>query len=141
MANAVYKTVIPCSTRHLAAVRRFVEDHARETNMPPDSIEQCKLAADEACSNVIKHAYRCDERQRIEVAVIMDDERFTVRIRDEGLPFLSDLYREPDIAAALKQRRRGGLGVRIMRNLMDEVRYRKRGSVNEVRLTKYLNGE
>ena len=141
MANNVYITQIPCSTEHLETVRRFVEDHAREAHLPPADVEECKLAADEACTNVIKHAYKCDTQQQIEVAVIVAPDRFTVRIRDEGLPFRSDLYSEPDLPRALKQRRRGGLGVHIMRSMMDEVQYRKRGDVNEVHLTKYRNGE
>lgn len=140
MPDNVYITQIPCSTRHLEKVRRFVESHAREAMLPPSDVEECKLAADEACTNVMKHAYECDAEQQIEVAVIVKKDRFTVRIRDEGLPFRSDLYCEPNIARALKQRRRGGLGVHIMRSLMDEVQYRKRGKVNEVHLIKYRNG-
>ncbi len=141
MADNVYITQIPCSTSHLEKVRRFVESHAREAKLPPAAVEECKLAADEACTNVIKHAYKCDTSGQIEIAVIVADDRFTVRIRDEGLPFRSDLYREPDLPRALKQRRRGGLGVHIMRSMMDEVQYRKRGKVNEVNLTKYRNGK
>lgn len=140
MTPNVYITQIPCSTLHLEKVRRFVEGHARQAQLPPDAIEECKLAADEACTNVIKHAYACDDTQQIEVAVIVDSDRFTVRIRDEGLPFRSDLYQEPDVQRAVRQRRRGGLGVHIMRQLMDEVQYRKRGTVNEVHLVKYRNG-
>ena len=140
MAKNVHTTHIPCSTRYLDTVRRFVESHAKEARLNPDAIEQCKLAADEACTNVIKHAYCGEEDQQIEISVIVDGDRFTVRIRDEGLPFRTDLYQEPDIAKSLKQRKRGGLGVHIMRQLMDEVEYRKRGKVNEVHLTKYLNG-
>lgn len=141
VADNVYITQIPCSTQYLEKVRRFVESHAREAKLSPMDVEECKLAADEACTNVIKHAYQCDDRQQIEVAVIVEKDRFTVRIRDEGLPFRSDLYREPDLPRALKQRRRGGLGVHIMRTMMDEVRYDKRGKVNEVHLTKYRNGD
>lgn len=141
MPNHVYITQIPCSTTNLEKVRRFVEGHAREAKLSESDVEECTLAADEACTNVMKHAYECNDQQQIEVAVIVDRDRFTVRIRDEGLPFRPDLYREPDVARALKQRRRGGLGVRIMRSLMDEVQYKKRGKVNEVHLTKYRNGD
>ncbi|HEX7069176.1 MAG TPA: ATP-binding protein [Rhodothermales bacterium] len=141
VADNVFITQIPCSTRHLETVRRFVEDHAREARLSPAAVEECKLAADEACTNVMKHAYGCDSAKKIEVAVIVDRDRFTVRIRDEGLPFRAELYREPDVARALKQRRRGGLGVHIMRSMMDEVTYHKHGRVNEVHLTKYRNGE
>src|SRR5690606_20695604 len=63
VANNVYIIQIPCSTEHLEKVRRFVEDHAREAHLPPADVEECKLAADEACTNVIKHAYKCDTQQ------------------------------------------------------------------------------
>ena len=140
MPKSVHRLSIPSSTRYLVEVRRFVENHARQAHLRDDAIEQFKIAVDEACTNVIKHAYMGDDRQQIDLAIIVDDDRFTVRIRDEGRAFHPRMYSEPNIFKYAETRRAGGFGVHIMRRLMDEVEYQTRGKVNEVRLTKFRNG-
>jgi serine/threonine-protein kinase RsbW len=132
---------IPSATRHLGDVRRFVAERAAAEGLPEPAIEAFRMAAEEACANVIEHAYADDGAGReIEVAVIADAERVTVRIRDDGEAFRPDAYDAPDVEALIHERRSGGLGVHLMRRLMDDVAYQTRGDVNEVRLTKYRNG-
>lgn len=121
-------------------MRRFVATHAKEAEFGDDAIENFKIAVDEACTNIIKHAYEGDDSQTIDLAVIVDDDRFTVRIRDEGRAFKAQTYSEPNIFRLAKTRRAGGFGVHIMRQLMDQVEYQSRGNVNEVKLTKFRNG-
>lgn len=139
MARSVHTFSIPSSTRYLEDVRRFVEAHAAEANLPEDSVEKFKIAVDEACTNVIKHAYGGDEHHRVDLAIIVEADQFTVRIRDNGRPFNRSNYEEPNLLELTKRRRGGGLGVHIMRRLMDHVEYRTRGSINEVLLTMYRN--
>lgn len=140
VARSIYTRNFPSSTRHLDDVRRFVEAHAVQAHLPEPTVEGFKIAVDEACTNVIKHAYRGEEGHAFTVIVVVDDDRFTVRIRDEGVAFQQHLYREPDIFEAARRRRPGGFGVHIMHRLMDQVEYRTQGTVNEVSLTKYRNG-
>lgn len=140
MPRSVHTLSIPSSTRYLEKVRRFVEVHAREADLADDAIENLKIAVDEACTNVIKHAYRGDGSQQIDLAVIVEDDRFTIRIRDKGRSFEPEAYTEPDIFRFAEHRRSGGFGVHIMRRLMDQVEYSTHGRVNEVRMTKFRNG-
>ena len=125
---------------YLEQVRRFVEKYARSAKMDDSAIEEFKIAVDEACTNIIKHAYEGDENQKIDLAIIFDDHEFTVRIRDEGRSFQPKYYTEPDIFRLAQNRHAGGFGVHIMKRLMDQVEYRTSGNVNEVSLTKYRNG-
>lgn len=140
MPRSVHTLSIPSSTSHLAEVRRFVAEYAREAEFPDSTIEKFKIAVDEACTNIIKHAYEGDTTHRIDLAVIIEDERFTVRIRDEGRAFNAREYSEPDIFHLAEDRRAGGFGVQIMRRLMDQVEYHTRGTINEVKLVKLRNG-
>ena len=140
MSRSVHTLSIPSSTSHLAEVRSFVEAYAREAEFTDDAIESFKIAVDEACTNIIKHAYQGDSSHKIDLAVIIEDERFTVRIRDKGRAFQLQGYSRPDIFHLAKGRRAGGLGVHIMRQLMDVVEYHTRGNVNEVTLVKIRNG-
>lgn len=110
-----------------------------EANVPEDAVEQFKIAVDEACTNVIKHAYKGDDARPIDVAVIVDPDRCTVRIRDTGETFRPGDYKAPDIFESARLRRAGGFGIQIMRRLMDKVEYRTKGKCNEVCLTKFFS--
>ncbi len=138
VARSDYKLTIPSSTRYLEDVRRFIETHTVEAGFNSESVEQFKVAVDEACTNVIKHAYSGDESCELIIKVIVDSDRCTICIRDQGEAFRPKEYNEPDIFELAKRRQAGGFGVHIMRRLMDHVEYSSRGKVNEVRLTKYL---
>ena len=139
MARSVHTLTIPSSTRYLEQARSFVEKYARAADLAEDTVEHFKIAVDEACTNVIKHSYKGDANHQIDLAVLVDRDYFTVRIRDQGQTFQPEFYKEPDIFELAKRRRAGGLGVHMMRRLMDRVEYRQRGKVNEVHLTKYRN--
>ncbi|WP_072715838.1 ATP-binding protein [Rhodothermus profundi] len=138
MSRALYTLRIPSATRYLQTVRRFVERHARAAGLSEEAIEQLKLAVDEACTNIIKHAYKGRPDRPIDIAVLIEPDRFIVRIRDQGEAFDPAHYRAPDLPTLIRQRQGGGLGVRLIRQLMDEVTYQSRGAYNEVRLIKYL---
>ena len=100
-------------------------------------IDQLSLAVDEACTNVIRHAYRGSKSGPVDITVDVDPERFTVTIRDEGDSIDLDQYQEPDLVQAIRARQGGGFGVHIMRRLMDLVEYEKHGEFNEVHLVKF----
>lgn len=137
MAKETHTLKIGSSTNNLAAVRAFVERYADEAGFAHEAVEEFKLAVDEACSNVIEHAYKGDESCNIELCITITPEYFTVVIRDEGQAFEPSAYRQPNIVDMVQQRRDGGFGVHLMRKLMDRVEYRRRGRFNEVALTKY----
>lgn len=133
----IHTLAIPSSTRHLEEVREFVVTHAQEAQLSEDVVEQFKIAVDEACTNIIEHAYKGQDQHMVDIAIIVHADRFTVRIRDEGEPFDQSSYRAPNLLEIAKKRRAGGLGVHIIRSLMDQVEYRTRGGTNEICMTKF----
>ena len=138
MAVRTHKLTIPSATRYLVDVRDFVTGHAAEAGFEEMVIEQLKLAVDEACTNVIKHAYKDEGENLIDLAVIVSDDKFVVRLRDRGVGFSPENYRKPQLAEDIGEGKRGGLGVDIMNRLMDRVEYRTHDGVNECCLVKYL---
>jgi serine/threonine-protein kinase RsbW len=126
-------------TERLIAVRDFVSEAARAFGFGDEDISKIALAVDEACTNVIKHAYRSDPTKIIKVNVSAGDGTFEVAIRDEGAQFNPTQVHPPDMREYLSHYRRGGLGVYLMKSLMDKVEYSiVSGKANEVRLIKYL---
>jgi serine/threonine-protein kinase RsbW len=114
-----------------------VEEHARECGFPSDVVDQLSLAVDEACTNVIRHAYGGSKSGPVDITVDVDPDQFRITIRDEGDAIDLERYSEPDLDKSIRRRRGGGFGVLIMRKLMDLVEYEKHGSFNEVHLIKF----
>ena len=138
MASTIHKLTIPSSTRYLEDVREFVARHGKEAGFSDEVLEQLKIAADEACTNIIKHAYKGEGENVIDLAIILTADKLIMRLRDRGVGFSPADYKEPNLIEIAKQRRSGGLGVHIMNRLMDRVEYRTQDGVNECCLVKYL---
>jgi serine/threonine-protein kinase RsbW len=129
---------IESRTERLIAVREFISGAAREFGFGDEDISKIALAVDEACTNIIKHAYKYDPNQMIAVSVSARNGAFEVAIRDSGRDFHPEKISTPDMKEYLEHYRRGGLGVYLMRSLMDKVEYDIRpGVANIVRLTKF----
>ena len=123
----------------MIAVREFVSASARKFGFSDEEVSKIALAVDEACTNVIKHAYKFDPTKEITVTVKPRGRTFEVSIKDHGKQFNPSDILAPDMKEYLSHFRRGGLGIYLMKSLMDKVEYDiEPGKKNEVRLIKYL---
>ena len=130
---------VKSSTDNLAAIRDFVKSSAEESGFSNDTVGKIILAVDEACTNVIKHAYKFSSDREITVGINLRDSKFTISIVDQGSKFNPDIIPEPNLTEYHKQRRVGGLGMFLMKKLMDEVSYQTlSNNKNQVVLVKYL---
>ena len=138
-AKNISKTILS-RTDNLLEVREFVSDAARQFGFSDEDVANIVLAVDEACTNIIKHAYQYAPDKEISVAIIRNNGAFEVKIRDNGKNFNPEALRAPDLKQNLSHHRRGGLGVYLMKKLMDKVEYNfASGESNEVSLVKYLS--
>lgn len=135
----ISKTILS-STDHLLEVREFVTDAARQFGFNDEDVANIVLAVDEACTNIIKHAYQYAPDKEILVSIVRNNGSFEIKIRDNGKNFDPEGLRPPDLKQNLSHHRRGGLGVYLMKKLMDKVEYHfTEGKSNEVSLVKYLS--
>jgi serine/threonine-protein kinase RsbW len=137
-AGGPFTLSIPGKTENLEAIRGFVAGVARNAGFGEDDVNKIELAVDEACSNVIEHAYSPDETKDIGIAVAIDRLKMTVTVTDHGRSFHFDGVPLPDMKQYLAELRVGGLGIYLMKMLMDEVEYRSESGRNEVRMSKYF---
>jgi len=129
---------VPSSTENLALIREFVSSIGAQAGMNDQEVANIELAVDEACANVIEHAYGHDVTKEVVVRAILDDDTLWIKVEDTGRGFDPDAVGEEDLPHLIEQHKSGGLGMRIMRTVMDEVRYNERG--NQVTLIKYFDG-
>lgn len=132
--------VFPASFEQLDPIREFVGQAARDADMSETEICAVQMAVDEACSNIIEHAYHGREGE-IEVTSDFRGDTLTIILRDYGDPFDPAGIPEPNLSCDLEDRRVGGLGVYLMRQLMDEVKYEQQpGAGNLLFLVKRRRG-
>lgn len=115
--------IFPGRFSSLSEISEFVTRAAREAGLDEDAISAVQLAVDEACSNIIEHAYGGEDRGEIECTCHINAEGLTVVLRDKGRPFDPAQVPEPDPHPDLKRCAVGGLGLHFMRKMMDEVRF------------------
>ncbi len=130
---------INSSTDNLSEVREFIL--ASWVSYGHDAKDGLKVAlsVDEACTNIIKHAYHNSSNGVIKIAVNNQKKKFIIKIKDNGSHFNPNEVPEPNIPERQKNRKGGGLGMFLMKKLMDEVSYKSNGKSNQLILVKYLN--
>jgi serine/threonine-protein kinase RsbW len=96
------------------------------------------LCIDEHVTNIISHGYRDNDEHWIKITLSREEEKFIVRIEDDGLPYNPIETAAPDLEAPLEERKIGGLGVYLVKHLMDKMEYRRRGNSNVFVMTKNL---
>ncbi len=131
--------VVKSSTDNLSSIRDFIRNLADNAEISSETTGKIILAVDEACTNVVKHAYKYSPEGEIKIKVKVAGNKFTITIIDEGAYFNPEQVPEPDIKEYHKQRRVGGLGMFLMKKLMDEVTYTSLPKrKNQVVMVKYF---
>ncbi len=132
-----FEITVNSSTRELATIREFIQDKTREYGVEQPVIDSIILAVDEASTNIVKHAYHFAENKEIRVTVSFENGNCTITLVDYGDAFDPDKVPNPDMNEYLKQRRVGGLGLMLIRTLMDFVEYQSiRGKFNKLTMMK-----
>jgi serine/threonine-protein kinase RsbW len=108
---------------YLDEIRDFVGDIARNGDFSDKDIYNIQLASDEAASNIIEHAYEGVSNGTLEISCGLEGDELTIILVDHGLSFDPSEVPLPNLKADLSERKIGGLGLYLMRKLMDEVHY------------------
>ncbi|MFL7867610.1 MAG: ATP-binding protein [Anaerolineales bacterium] len=117
------KSTFEANFHNLDDIRDFVGEAARQLGFSEKEIYSIQLAADEASTNIIEHAYAGIDNGTIEIDCSIADDELKIVMRDNGRAFDPSSVPEPNVKADLSERKIGGLGMYLMRKLMDEVFY------------------
>lgn len=128
--------VVPAAMTQLASVRDFIEHIGKKYKISPKIVNSFKLVVDEACTNIIRHGYQNVKDGKITIRAIMRRLSVTLVIIDKGKTFDPRQLKNPDLDQYVKIGKKGGLGILMMRRLMDDIQYNITAEGNELRLTK-----
>ena len=109
--------------KSLILISKFIESEGEKAGLNEDELYAVKLAVDEACTNIIEHAYEEKGDGNIVCECINLSDVFEVILNDKGKKFDPDSIAAPNIGAALKDLKSRGAGMFLIKKLIDEVRF------------------
>ncbi len=131
---------VKSKTENLSVIRDFISSNALEAGISSEVVDNIMLAVDEACTNIIKHAYHSYPEGEIVIRVKFDNRKFNILIIDYGNTFDPTSVPKPDLRKYYQEHKVGGLGMYLMRTLMDDVEYTTvPGKYNQVLLSKNIS--
>jgi serine/threonine-protein kinase RsbW len=135
------KVELPSQTDYISLVRQFVGGIAKKAGFNDIEIEKIELALDEACSNVLQHAYKFESDNRYAIEITVNNTKLDIIITDQGDSFTFTEAVVPDIEKHVSELKVGGLGIFIMQQMMDDVKYETRANNNILHMVKYIRNK
>lgn len=129
---------IPCSTNYLKDAREFFNNVLNGVGLDETTQNAIILAVDEVCANIIIHS-KCDESQKIKLSVDVKDRQLLFEITDKGKHgFDINTYEGPDLDEIIETKRKGGVGILLVKKIMDKIEMFSSDGSNICRLYKSI---
>ena len=116
-------TTFPGRFKSLVRISEFVSQFVEEAGLDETATYTVLVAVDEACTNIIEHAYGGEGRGDIQCACDVKEDTLTIILRDRGDPFDPASVPEPDFNVPLKELKFRGVGLVLMQKIMDEIEF------------------
>jgi anti-sigma regulatory factor (Ser/Thr protein kinase) len=129
-------TSVPSDAAQLPKLTEFLQQFWSAAGLPPAEAITFELALEEIFMNVVMHGSPAGRVPQVEVSLVLSDGSLTLMIEDDGPSFDPLSLQAPDVTASLEERRVGGLGVYLVRQMMDSVSYQRLGEHNQLSMTK-----
>lgn len=124
--------------RELGALCRRIERFAAAHALPKRILFDLNLVLEEVFSNIVRHGFRDDQDHSIKISVCYEHDAVIVQIVDEGIPFNPMEIKQPDLRCPLEERRVGGLGIHMIKRIMDDIVYERKGRQNILTMKKVV---
>lgn len=128
--------IISNDIAELGRVVAFLDVIEEEWVLPSSLIMPLNLVLEEALTNVIFYAYEKESKNEIVIDFEKRGNELEIRITDSGKPFDPTLKSDPDITLPIDERPIGGLGILLIKKIMDKVTYQRKESFNILLMTK-----
>jgi len=124
---------LPAKLENLERLIQSVSTSARAQGFEQKRISEIELATEEAFVNICNYSYP-EKTGEVEISYKLDDGHFIIEMIDSGIPFDITSLSVPDTSGDIDKRKIGGLGVLLIKKMMDEVRYRRENERNILNL-------
>ena len=129
---------LPNDIETIPRLNEFIDTAAEETDLDPSLTMSLNLALEEAVVNVMNYAYPPGQAGTVDIEMVVSDTSLVFVISDAGRPFDPTQAAEADTTLSADERPIGGLGIYLVRHLMDDIRYERLDDRNVLTLTKRI---
>ena len=131
--------IVPNRIEEIQAIRVALEEFCERQNVSSGELFQIQLSLEEVFTNVVSYAHDDDQEHEVEIIFSKEGQIITVEILDDGYPFnpLQDVP-EPDVESSLEDRGVGGVGVKLAKQMMTELRYQRDNARNHLTMIKKI---
>lgn len=133
-----HRIIIYCQTTALAELRNFLRGTLTMPFLSENDKLQLTLAVEEVCANLIIHSHDCNAKDHIDLKVKESPGKLIFEITDQGKAFNLLDYEIPDLMKVKEEKRRGGLGIILVKRIMDEIEFESVNGINTCRLIKWF---
>ena len=134
-----YKYNIGCSLDNLLGARDFIRKSLKRHVASEVTLNEIVVALDEMCSNLMIHAHHCNPDHILELAVTTHSDQIVFEIVDSSSVFDINQFSTPGLDNLVNEKRKGGLGIRLVKSIMDAVEYFSRDGKSVCRLIKNVH--
>lgn len=124
--------------KNLQKIADFVRREARAAGLDEDAVYQVELAVDEACTNIIEHGYGGEGKGNIEFRIMKQNHALLIEIRDNGRSFNPGKVAEPNFNLPIEEVQERGVGLFLIRKVMDSVHFEFGPKGNTLTLVKNI---
>jgi serine/threonine-protein kinase RsbW len=118
--------------KELEDIRKYVRERAENFGLSESKVNNITLAVDEACSNLIHYNINFDAKKTFNICIVEKTNQFSVVIQDSGKSFNLMRVKCPDMNKYFKEMKHGGLGIHIIKKIVDKIEYIAATSSNKV---------
>lgn len=134
------RTSVAAQATHLPELTAFLQEFWSSASLPPGECLAFELALEEIFLNVVMHGSAGGDLPQVDVSLALTPAGLTLTVEDDGPGFDPLSLPPPDVTASVTDRPVGGLGVFLVRKMMDTVSYARVAGRNQLRMSKRLEG-
>jgi sigma-B regulation protein RsbU (phosphoserine phosphatase) len=123
--------------KQITTAIEWFEEFALTNKMPFVITQKINIVFDELLNNIISYSFNDNEVHEIEIEIEFRSKRLIITIKDDGIPFNPFKREPPDTMLSVEERLIGGIGIHIVKNLMDEYDYKRNVNNNVITIIKY----
>ena len=136
MPKRAYCFKLKSNLSELNELCRHLEDCGSEMDLPQKCLFEINLGLDELFTNIISYGFDDESEHQIKFSLAKDKEILVVQVEDDGKPFNPLEVASPEISGDIDDVNIGGLGIHLIRKMMDDVVYQRIGGKNKLVLKK-----
>lgn len=130
------KLKLSCCTSALVELRSFLQRSLKAYGFSEVDRHQVTLAVEEVCTNLIIHSHASNPKEVIYLEVKELEKKLAIEITDKGDAFNLLEYEVPDLKKVIEEKRKGGIGIFLVKKIMDEIEFESKNGKNTCRLIK-----